>query len=60
MSIPSFKEEDLDGIAKQLVRIFYPIGFIFDKLAELQHRLLGSPTEENAIRKVLDEIVKDD
>ena len=53
MSVPSFDEEELDGIAKQLVRIFYPIGFIFDKLAELQHRLLGSPIEETAIREAI-------
>jgi len=53
MSVPSVNDEDLDSIAKQLVRIFYPIGFIFDKLAELQHRLLGSPIEENAIREAI-------
>jgi len=53
MSVPSVNDEDLDNIAKQLVRIFYPIGFIFDKFAELQHRLLGSPTEETAIREAI-------
>jgi hypothetical protein len=33
--------------------LFYPIGYIFDKLAEFQHRLLGSPTEETAIREAI-------
>ena len=60
MSVPTFNEEELDSIAKNIIMLFYPIGYIFDKFAEFQHRLLGSPTEETAIRKVLNEIVKDD
>ena len=60
MSLPTFNEEELDSIASNIILLFYPIGYIFDKFAELQHRLLGSPIEETAIRKVLNEIVKDD
>ena len=53
MSVPTFNEEELDSIANNIVLLFYPIGYIFDKLAELQHRLLGSPIEETAIREAI-------
>ena len=56
MSIPSVNDDELDSIAKQIVKIFYPIGYVFDKFAELQHRLLGSSVEDKAIEKVLNEI----
>ncbi len=53
MSLPTYNEEELDSIASNIVLLFYPIGYIFDKLAEFQHRLLGSPTEETAIREAI-------
>ena len=53
MSVPSVNDEDLDSIANNIVLLFYPIGYIFDKLGELQNRLLGSPIEETAIREAI-------
>jgi hypothetical protein len=53
MSLPTYNEEELDSIASNIVLLFYPIGYIFDKFAEFQHRLLGSPTEETAIREAI-------
>lgn len=53
MLVPTFNEEDLNSIADNIVLLFYPIGYFFDKLAEFQHRLLGSPIEETAIREAI-------
>jgi hypothetical protein len=36
-----------------MVYLFYPIAYIFDKVAVLQNRILGSPKEENAIQKAI-------
>jgi hypothetical protein len=46
-------EEELDSISTAMVYLFYPIAYIFDKVAVLQNRILGSPKEENAIQKAI-------
>ena len=51
-------EEELDSISTTMVYLFYPIAYIFDKVAVLQNRILGSPKEEsaeqlNAIQKAI-------
>ena len=53
MSMPRLTEDDLNAIADCIVILFYPIGYIFDKIGELQHRLLGSPIEEKGIREAI-------
>jgi len=46
-------EEELDSVSTAMVYLFYPIAYIFDKVAVLQNRILGSPKEENAIQKAV-------
>ena len=47
-------EEELDSVSTAMVYLFYPIAYIFDKVAILQNRILGSPLEENAIQKAIE------